>query len=59
MKDKYRFDDAYEKVYEYDAESQAIHIGSYFWFSITADMSDKEKEGQIFDTVCGDERSRV
>jgi len=44
MKDRYRFDDAYRKVYEYDEDARAyIHIGSYLTFGITAKMSDKTK----------------
>jgi len=44
MKDKYRFDDAYEKVYEYDVDSNAyIFTGSYLAYGITAKMSDEQK----------------
>ena len=42
--DKYRFDDVYEKVYEYNDDAQAyIHCGSYLAYNITAKMSESEK----------------
>ena len=43
--ERYRFDDAYGKVYEYNGSAKAyLFIGSYFAFGITAKMSDAEKE---------------
>ena len=42
--EKYRFDDAYGKVYEYDnAQKGYIHIGSYFAFGLNPDMPEAEK----------------
>ena len=40
--EQYRFDDAYEKVYEYD-NGTYIYFGSYFGLGITSEMSDDEK----------------
>lgn len=41
---KYRFDNNYEKVYEYDEKQKAyIFIGTYFAFDIDKKMSDAEK----------------
>ena len=41
---RFRFDDAYSKVYEYDDDAQAyIFYASYFACGITADMSENEK----------------
>jgi len=41
---KYRFDDAYSKVYEYDEECNAyIFVGSYIAYGINAKMSEEEK----------------
>jgi len=43
--EKYRFDDAYQKVYEYDEESSAyIHCGSYFAYGIKPKMSYEQKK---------------
>lgn len=40
---KYRFDDSYEKVYEYDAEQDAyVFIGTYYNFNITKNDSYSE-----------------
>lgn len=37
---KYRFDNAYESVYEYDKNQKAyIYIGSYYAYEITKRMS--------------------
>lgn len=42
--EKYRFDDAYQKVYEYDESAKCyVNIGSYFAFGIDAGMSESEK----------------
>lgn len=42
--EKYRFDDAYGKVYEYNADARAyIHIGSYAAFGITTKMSEEKQ----------------
>ena len=42
--DKYRFDDAYEKVYEYNEDAQAyVFCGSYIAYGITAQMSEEEQ----------------
>lgn len=44
MKDKYRFDDAYGKVYKYEQESNCYaFFGSYAAYGITAKMSDQKK----------------
>jgi len=44
MKDKYRFDDAYGAVYEYDEDSDAyIFCGKYHIYGIHPDMSEEEK----------------
>lgn len=44
---KYRFDDTYEKVYEYDEEARAyIFCGSYLAYGITPEMS-QEKQLQL------------
>lgn len=41
---KYRFDDSYSKVYEYDRNQNAyIFIGTYFSFNIDKDSSEAEK----------------
>jgi len=40
--EKYRFDDAYGKVYEYE-NGAYVYSGSYFGFGISSDMSDEEK----------------
>jgi hypothetical protein len=41
---KYRFDDAYSKVYEYDENAMAyIFIGTYYAFGIKTNMQEKEK----------------
>ena len=43
QKEKYRFDDAYEKVYEYDKDSNSyINIGSYHAFGIDKSMTETE-----------------
>ena len=48
MKDRYRFDDAYGKVYEYDNESKAyVFYGSYDACDIDASMSDETKQAII------------
>lgn len=40
---KYRFDNAYEKVYRYSKENHAyIYIGSYIAYGITKKMSYKQ-----------------
>lgn len=42
--EKYRFDDAYEKVFEYDNESNAyLFYGTYFDIGINQEMSEAEK----------------
>lgn len=41
---RFRFDDAYGKVYEYDEDAQAyVFYASYFACGIKADMSENEK----------------
>jgi len=46
----YRFDDAYEKVYEYDDDERAyVFIGTYAGFGITAKMSEAEKIKTAFE----------
>ena len=42
--EKYRFDDAYGKVYEYDKNRGVyLFIGTYYAFSIKSYMTDKRK----------------
>ena len=42
--ERYRFDDAYGNVYEYNGSAMAyLFMGSYFAFGITAKMSDAKK----------------
>ncbi len=42
--DRYRFDDAYCKVYEYDSSRKAyLFLGSYYAFEITARMTTRKK----------------
>ena len=42
--EKYRFDDAYEKVYEYDEAAQAyVFCGSYLAYGINSKMSEEEQ----------------
>jgi len=56
--EKYRFDDAYGKVYEYDANANAyIHCGSYLSFGITASMSEREKINRV-EAELSDESNR-
>ena len=44
MKDKYRFDDAYETVYVYDEDAKAyLSCGSYYAYGITSDMTEEEQ----------------
>jgi len=42
MADKYRFDDAFEKVYEYENGIYTF-IGNYLAFGINKNMTDEEK----------------
>lgn len=47
---KYRFDNAYQKVYEYDKELHCyIFIGMYSAFDITLGMCELEKIEQVED----------
>ena len=41
MADRYRFDDAYEKVYEYE-NGAYFFIGNYIAFGINKSMSEEE-----------------
>ena len=42
-KEKYRFDDAYSAVYEYDGDSNAyIYIGSYLAYGLDASMTEEK-----------------
>ena len=44
MTDRYRFDDAYGKVYKYDEDSDAyIFCGSYYAYGIDAQMPESKK----------------
>lgn len=46
--DEYRFDDAYEKIYEYDNKARAyLFIGTYLAYGINAPMSDDVKVAAI------------
>ena len=48
--DKYRFDDAYQKVYEYSSDARAfIFAGNYEYFGISSEQSDEEKAGLVED----------
>lgn len=47
-KERYRIDDAYEKVYEYNEDQNAyIFIGSFLSFGITKKMSTKKQIEKI------------
>ena len=49
--EKYRFDDAYEKVYKYDEDSHAyIFCGSYIIYGITSEMSEERKTNKVQNT---------
>jgi len=41
--EKYRFDDAYEKVYEYDGKGAYVFCGSYLAYGIEKNMTEAEK----------------
>ena len=42
--EKYRFDDTYQKVYEYDNEGKCyLFVGTYFAFGISASMPTNKK----------------
>ena len=46
--EKYRFDDAYERVYVYDNEAACyLHAGTYLAYGIDSKMSDDEKAAKI------------
>jgi hypothetical protein len=46
--EKYRFDDAYQKVYEYDPGQKAyLFVGTYLVFGITSKMSHKKKVSRV------------
>lgn len=48
--ERYRIDDVYEKVYEYDEDQNAyVFIGSFLSFGITKKMSTKKKIEKIED----------
>lgn len=52
MEMKYRFDDTYEKVYEYDKDAAGfVFIGSYFAFGINSDMSEAEKTRIVYEDM--------
>ena len=45
---KFRFDDAYKKVYEYDDDNKCyLFYGTYYACGITADMSNTEKNNIV------------
>lgn len=46
MKNGYRFDDAYEKVYRLDAGAY-IFRGSYLAYGINSNMTDEEKTLEV------------
>ena len=53
QKEKYRFDDAYEKVYEYDKDSNSyINLGSYHAFGIDKSMSETEMIEIVESDLC-------
>ena len=52
-KDRYRFDNAYGKIYELHNDVY-LFIGSYIGFGIDKNMSYEEKE-RIVDDVCENE----
>ena len=44
----YRFDDAYQKVYEYDQAARTyVFIGTYWAYSIVPDMEDQDKANAV------------
>ena len=46
--DRFRFDDAYGKVYKYDkTQSAYIFRGSYLAYGLNADMDDAEKIREV------------
>ena len=46
--DSLRFDDAYQKVYEYDSKARAyVFLGSYFAYGIGPDMSEERKRETV------------
>lgn len=48
MTDKYRFDDAYEAVYEFNKAANAyIHIGSFLAFNIDSDDSEQDMIAKV------------
>lgn len=48
--EKYRFDDAYKTVYEYDDDSNAyIFCGRYIAFGISSNMTESEKIRRVND----------
>ena len=48
---RYRFDDAYGKVYEYDEDAKAyFFVGSYLAFGITKRMSEDEMIRRVDDS---------
>lgn len=48
MTEKYRFDDAYGKVYELNSEGDAyVHIGSYMALGVNADMTYDEAAAAV------------
>lgn len=50
--DRYRFDDAYEKVFEYDAGAKGyVFIGSYIAFDINTKMSEAEQTQIVEDEL--------
>ena len=50
--EKYRFDDAYETVHEYDPDANAyIFCGKYHTYGITSELGEAEKIGLLLEPI--------
>lgn len=49
--EKYRFDDVWEKVFEYNHDAGYVFIGSYYAFGITADMTYEDKAQIVYEDM--------
>ena len=46
--EKYRFDDAYKRVYVYDNDAACyLHAGTYHAYGLTSNMTDEEKTREV------------
>jgi len=53
MKEKYRFDDDYGKIFKYDTSAHAyMYHGSYYAYGITANMADEDKAQSVLEQDC-------